>query len=147
MSQNTLQDAKQYVKAHQKRKRWQQVVTAMACVVVFCTVYALILPAITMEKGCTLDLGAVGKGIGCDVAKEYLDGQEEVTGAVISIGGSILVYGHKPDESPWKVAVRDPEGAGGDAMGYLSLDRTACVSTSGDYEKYFIEDQLVFKKD
>ena len=50
MSQNTLQDAKQYVKAHQKRKRWQQVVTAMACVVVFCTVYALILPAITMEK-------------------------------------------------------------------------------------------------
>ena len=96
--------------------------------------------AITMEEGCTLDLGAVGKGIGCDVAKEYLDGQKEVSGAVISIGGSILVYGHKPDESPWKVAVRDPKGAGGDAMGYLSLDRTACVSTSGDYEKYFEQD-------
>lgn len=30
-------------------KKWKNIVTALACVVVFCTVYALILPAITLE--------------------------------------------------------------------------------------------------
>lgn len=30
-------------------KKWKKVVTALACIVVFCTVYALILPAITLE--------------------------------------------------------------------------------------------------
>lgn len=35
---------------HRRWARWQKIVTALACVVVFCTTYALILPAITMEK-------------------------------------------------------------------------------------------------
>ena len=37
---------------HKRRKRrvWQRVLLAAACVVVFCTTYALILPAITLEK-------------------------------------------------------------------------------------------------
>ena len=47
--------------------------------------------SISMEDGCTLDLGAVGKGIGCDVIKEYLQEEPGVKGAVISVGGSILV--------------------------------------------------------
>ena len=62
---------------------------------------------ISMDAGCTLDLGAVGKGIGCDVVREYLTKQEDVSGAVVAIGGSILVYGSKPeiicpDEGEWK---------------------------------------------
>ena len=51
MKLDALQGAEKYTKAHQRRKRWYQVVTGLACVVVFCTVYALILPAITLEKG------------------------------------------------------------------------------------------------
>ena len=39
-----------YTRKNKRRKRWQQVVTAMAAVVVFCTTYALILPAITLEN-------------------------------------------------------------------------------------------------
>ena len=50
MKQDALQGAEKYTKAHQRKKRWYQVVTGLACVVVFCTVYALILPAITMEQ-------------------------------------------------------------------------------------------------
>ena len=37
-----------YLKAHLQKKRWKQVVTVLACLVVFGTTYALILPAITM---------------------------------------------------------------------------------------------------
>lgn len=51
MKKDDLQGAEKYTKAHQRKKRWYRVVTGLACVVVFCTVYALILPAITMEKG------------------------------------------------------------------------------------------------
>lgn len=51
MKKDALQGAEKYTKAHQRKKRWYRVVTGLACVVAFCTVYALILPAITMEKG------------------------------------------------------------------------------------------------
>lgn len=50
MKKDALQGAEKYTKVHQRKKRWYRVVTGLACVVVFCTVYALILPAITMEK-------------------------------------------------------------------------------------------------
>ncbi|MDY2936758.1 MAG: collagen binding domain-containing protein, partial [Fusicatenibacter sp.] len=50
MKQDALQDAEKYTKVHQRKKRWYQVVIVLACVVVFCTTYALILPAITLEK-------------------------------------------------------------------------------------------------
>lgn len=50
MKHGALQSAEKYMKAHKRKKSWYRVVTGLACVVVFCTVYALILPAITMEK-------------------------------------------------------------------------------------------------
>ena len=89
---------------------------------------------------CTLDLGAVGKGIACDVVQDYLKKQKEVSGAVIAVGGSILLYGSKADSSNWNVAVQNPRGQDGEAMGVLSLSGTTNVSTSGDYEKYFMQD-------
>lgn len=95
---------------------------------------------ISMKDRCTLDLGAVGKGIGCDVIREYLQTEAGVKGAVISIGGSILVYGEKGNGEDWSVAIRDPEQELDSYMGVLHLSETASVSTSGDYEKYFIQD-------
>ena len=89
---------------------------------------------------CTLDLGAVGKGIACDVVQDYLKKQKKVSGAVIAVGGSILLYGSKADGSNWNVAVQNPRGQDGEAMGVLSLSGTTNVSTSGDYEKYFMQD-------
>ena len=49
MKKEVLQDAERYAKAHKRKKRWHKVVTCLAAVVVFCTTYALILPAITLE--------------------------------------------------------------------------------------------------
>ena len=47
-----LRNAEKYTLAHKRKRRWQRAVTALSGVVVFCTTYALILPAITMEKKC-----------------------------------------------------------------------------------------------
>lgn len=90
---------------------------------------------IRLPKGMELDMGAVGKGIALDEIKSWLIQSENITGAVISVGGSILVYGGKPDKSRFKVAITDPLDTAS-TIGYLSLEGTWCISTSGDYERY-----------
>ena len=47
---NIPQQAEQYAKKREHRKVWHRIVMVLACIVVFCTTYALILPAITMER-------------------------------------------------------------------------------------------------
>lgn len=47
--------AGKYQARSQRRRHWYHIVTALSCVVVFCTTYALILPAITMERPQVLD--------------------------------------------------------------------------------------------
>lgn len=95
---------------------------------------------VELEEGVSIDLGAVGKGIGGDEAAEFLKEDSEVQGAVIAVGGSILTLGSKPDGSPWKVAIRDPRGGQEELLGVLHLEGENYVSTSGDYEKFFEQD-------
>lgn len=92
---------------------------------------------IRLPEGMRLDLGAVGKGIACDELATLLSQlpQTALSGAVISVGGSILTYGEKPDGTPWQVAVTDPFCTE-EYAGVLSLTGQWCVSTSGDYERY-----------
>ena len=98
---------------------------------------------VTLEKGATLDLGATGKGIGCDVVSDFLKTQEDVSGMILNLGGSsVMTYGEKPDGSSWKVALTDPRDTEGDYLGAITLDANQFLSTSGDYEKYFIEDGI-----
>ena len=54
MDKLLLWDAERYTRAHRRKRRWYQVTTCLAAVVVFCTTYALILPAITLEKQCEI---------------------------------------------------------------------------------------------
>lgn len=98
---------------------------------------------VTMPEGVTLDLGAAGKGIGCDAAKKILDADKDVSGMILNLGGSsVMSYGSKPDGSAWQVAVTDPRDTEGDYLGVVTLNGTEFLSTSGDYEKYFIEDGI-----
>ena len=64
-----------------------------------------------------------------------LEAHPEVSGAVISVGGSILTYGSKPEGGAWQIAVTDPLDPS-ESVGVLTLDGGHCVSTSGDYERY-----------
>ena len=54
MRQDVLRNAEKYTKVHKRKRFRYRVVTALAGVVVFCTTYALILPAITLEKQCDI---------------------------------------------------------------------------------------------
>ena len=54
MRQDVLRNAEKYTKVHKRKRLRHRVVTMLAGVVVFCTTYALILPAITLEKQCDI---------------------------------------------------------------------------------------------
>lgn len=85
-----------------------------------------------------IDLGAVGKGMACDMVKAYLDGSD-MQGAIISVGGSILAWGdYNKAGDKWQIAVAHPR-LEGEYLGVLSVDE-GFVSTSGDYERYFEKD-------
>lgn len=93
---------------------------------------------VTIKKGQSLDLGAVGKGAACDAAKAYLE-KSGVKGAVVSVGGSILAFGKRNRlGDSWRIAVRHPRQENA-YIGVISLSE-GFVSTSGDYEKYFEKD-------
>ena len=54
MRQDVLRNAEKYTKVHKRKRLRHRVVTVLAGVVVFCTTYALILPALTLEKQCDI---------------------------------------------------------------------------------------------
>ena len=50
MDINLDRRAEGYRARHRRNRIWKKLVTALGCLVIFCTTYALILPAITMER-------------------------------------------------------------------------------------------------
>lgn len=84
------------------------------------------------------DLGAVGKGVYLDMAFDMLKASK-AQAAVVSAGGSILVYGSKPDGSDFKVAITDPLNplSSGEPFATIVIGGGYFISTSGSYERYF----------
>ena len=93
---------------------------------------------ISLPDGVKVDLGAVGKGMACDMLKTYF-AKSDMHGAIISVGGSILAWGdYNKAGDKWQIAIAHPRNEG-EYLGVLSIDE-GFVSTSGDYERYFEED-------
>ncbi|WP_164919073.1 MULTISPECIES: FAD:protein FMN transferase [Acutalibacteraceae] len=91
-----------------------------------------------------IDLGGIGKGAACDDAiAAYRSAGAEY--GIIAVGGSIGVYGSKPDGSPWHIAIRDPDTKDDSAgsMGQIDL-ASGFVSTSGTYEQTFTENGVTY---
>ncbi len=83
-----------------------------------------------------IDLGGIGKGAAADVLVRYLE-TTDVPYGLVSVGGTIGVFGEKPDGTPYKIGIRDPDDANG-VLGYLHIS-DGFVAVSGDYERYFEE--------
>lgn len=89
-----------------------------------------------LSPGMEIDLGSVAKGYAGDVLAAFLR-QSGVTSALLDLGGNIQAVGAKPDGSPWRIGVRDPEGEGN--LGVVTAEDKAVI-TSGGYERYFEKD-------
>ncbi len=94
-------------------------------------------------QGQILNLGAVGKGAACDKAVDILLSHEEIDGAVVSVGGSLALYGSPSGKDNFTVGIRNPFGDVNDTFATLSLS-SCFVSTSGSYEKTFEKDGVTY---
>jgi thiamine biosynthesis lipoprotein len=95
------------------------------------------------KEGMSVDLGGVGKGYAVDRAYSLLE-KQGVDYAFISAGtSSIRVLGTKPGGKLWRVGIGHPRSSG-KYLGVVSLRSGDALGTSGDYQKYFEEDGVVY---
>lgn len=83
-----------------------------------------------------IDLGGIAKGYAIDRAVSLLR-EQGISHAYVSLGGDSYVLGDRQGR-PWQVGIRHPRDASAVAMRVPVSD--VAVSTSGDYERFFIQD-------
>lgn len=92
---------------------------------------------ITLPADVKIDFGGIAKGY---TSSRVMDIYKKcgVTSGMVSLGGNVQLLGAKPDGSPWRVAVQNPDDTE-DYLGILETEDKAVI-TSGGYERYFEED-------
>lgn len=91
-----------------------------------------------LEKGMSINFGAVAKGYAADAVAEILK-ERNVRKAIIDLGGNIYCYGKKEDGKLWTVGIKNPENPTGTPLLKVSSDEVSVV-TSGVYERFFEKD-------
>lgn len=88
------------------------------------------------RSGVRIDLGGIAKGYAVDNGIAILAGCG-IKGGLVSAGGDSRILGDRGNR-PWMMGIRHPRKKD-EVVVVLPLSNTA-ISTSGDYERFFIED-------
>ena len=88
------------------------------------------------RSGVRIDLGGIAKGYAVDNGIAILD-KCGIKGGLVSAGGDSRILGDRGNR-PWMMGIRHPRKKDAVVV-VLPLSNTA-LSTSGDYERFFIED-------
>lgn len=89
-----------------------------------------------------VDLSSIAKGFGVDVVASLLD-KYQVSGYLVEVGGELSVFGQKLDNSPWRVAIEQPDVDDREIQQVIAPGDMA-VATSGDYRNYYEEEGRQF---
>lgn len=89
-----------------------------------------------MHPELKIDLGGIAKGYAVDRAAALLSDVFDIQHATISAGGDSRVIGDRRGR-PWIIGVKDPRSE--NKMALLLPLTDVAVSTSGDYERFFLE--------
>jgi len=93
------------------------------------------------KKGMSLDPGGIGKGYLAERGKQLLL-KNGITSGIIATAGDLVLFGGRPDGTPWRVAIQHPRHRDDKIA---SIDLTDCaVSTSGDYERFFTKNGVTY---
>jgi thiamine biosynthesis lipoprotein len=96
--------------------------------------------AFLKKGGMSFDTGGIAKGYAADLAVESLR-KAGISSALVAVAGDIRAFGTRPGGKPWRIGIRDPRPRDEDdyLMATIELHDEA-ISTSGDYERFFIRD-------
>jgi len=91
-----------------------------------------------LEKpGMRIDIGGIGKGFAAEKAAAVMR-EIGATGGLVGVAGDLRTFGRRADGTAWPIGMQHPREAG---KILATLDATdEAVSTSGDYERYFMQD-------
>jgi thiamine biosynthesis lipoprotein len=90
--------------------------------------------AIVLDPGMKITLGGIAKGYAVDQGLEVLR-QQGIEHALIDAGGDIRVFGRKPNQEKWELALRNPKDADTSVVTFAIRD--GAIATSGNYERFF----------
>ncbi len=88
------------------------------------------------RPGVQIDLGGIGKGYAVGRAARYLR-SHGIRSALVEGGGNTQYVGAPPGGGFWRTGIAHPRKSG-EIAAVLEVPADASVSTSGDYEDYFI---------
>lgn len=91
------------------------------------------------RPGMALHLGAIGKGYAVDRAIAVLR-DHHVPDAIVNAGGDLMAIGTRNGNDPWVIGLQNPMRPQ-ELMASFGV-RDHAVATSGDYQKYFIQDDI-----
>jgi len=94
--------------------------------------------SIFIPENMKIDLGAIAQGFAADRVAEIMK-KNRIKSAVINIAGEVYALGNSPKNRPWVVGIKNPRGEG--VIEKVGLSNGA-LSTSGDYEKFFVIDGI-----
>lgn len=94
---------------------------------------------VLLRDSLLLDLGGIAKGYAVDRIHALLDTLGYRT-HLVQAGGDMRVSGFKAG-GPWRIGIRHPR-LPDTLAGTLRLESSRAISTSGDYERYFIRDGI-----
>ncbi|MDI6728343.1 MAG: FAD:protein FMN transferase [Thermodesulfovibrionales bacterium] len=95
-------------------------------------------------KGVQIDLGGIIKGYAADRAVEILK-KNGIKSGIVAVAGDIKMFGKRPptgsDNGLWNVGIQNPRQKSDrdEIIAAIGLSDTG-ISTSGDYQKFFIKD-------
>lgn len=94
------------------------------------------------KVGVQMDLGGILKGFAADKAAEILK-ENGIEDGIVAVAGDIKLFGRQPDGRPWNIGIQNPRPKGdNDALLATVNLGTQGVSTSGDYQRYFMQDGI-----
>ena len=94
--------------------------------------------AVFLEKpGMRIDIGGISKGYAAEKAAAAMRAIG-ATGGLVAVAGDFRVFGKRADGTAWPVGIQHPR-QNGQILATLDSSDEA-ISTSGDYERFFIED-------
>jgi thiamine biosynthesis lipoprotein len=86
-----------------------------------------------------IDLGGIAKGYIVDRAVQVLRGAK-IRAGILQAGGDMVVFGKRPGRKFWRIGVKHPRNSNVEngLIGLIETEGEKGISTSGDYERYFM---------